>query len=293
MARYSGFLNVNKPAGVTSAGVVARLRRLTGEKSIGHAGTLDPDATGVLPIAVGHYTRLLEWCELAPKIYRSVLDFGWQTHSGDASGHVIGRAGPPWPRFRDVEQATRWLAGRIIQIPPQVSALKINGKRHYEAVRNGRTVWPGPRNATVKVLSIVQDLGILERWAVEWEVSSGTYIRSLVRDLGFLLGSAATLQVLERVQVGNFHESCAWSLRDLESLGYNWHNALTDWVRHISLPVQAVDEATARAVAQGQVEVLQTWTNMEAGEWLVTYQNQAIAVVSGPPWRYRKVFVQV
>lgn len=283
------FLNVLKPAGLTSHQVVAKIRALTGIRQVGHAGTLDPDATGVLPVAVGSYTRLLEWLAVEPKWYQATLVLGVLTDTGDGAGRPVGRSGPPFPDRAALEQAGRWLTGDVWQIPPQVSALKQQGRRGYQEVRQGRAVWPTPRRIRVNSLRVVSP--VESGWQIEASVSAGSYIRALVRDWGYLVGQAAHLTHLRRTRVGVFSEADGWPLSALADLGYNWVSAAARWQDCLTLPMMEVTRQQAEAIAQGRVG---QWPDLHAahGDVLLTYRQRPVAVVTGPPWRYRKVLVK-
>lgn len=282
-----GFLNILKPAGMTSQGVVSRVRRLIGQTRVGHAGTLDPDATGVLPLAIGSYTRLLEFAQLTPKVYRGDLVLGELRHTGDASGRVIGESGPPWPLRAQLESRIPWLTGTVLQIPPNVSALKQQGQRLYNQVRAGRTVWPAARCVDVIDVRILG--GEDRRWQFEAEVGSGTYIRALARDWGYLTGQAAYLDRLHRVRVGTFGEETAISLEELERLGQTWVDRLVQWTEALKIPIIEVDEKAAVRIRHGQRDVLDALAPDPSPALGLTYRASLLAIVEGPPWRYRKV----
>lgn len=203
-ATTHGLCVVDKPAGVTSHDVVGVLRRRFGERQVGHAGTLDPDATGVLVVGVGMTTKLLRFVEKTHKRYRGEVVLGAETTTLDASGDVTATfdmSGVTVAQARQV--AIEHFSGTIQQIPPMVSAIRVDGKRLHELARKGVEIEREPR--TVVIRSIVVDPGpepgVL---AIDVECSAGTYIRSLAADLGRELGGGAHLRTLRRTAVGPF-----------------------------------------------------------------------------------------
>ncbi len=283
-----GFVNVYKPAGMSSQQVVQRIRRLTHERHVGHAGTLDPDATGVLPIAVGQYTRLLEWASLTPKVYRAHIVFGHLTHSGDQSGTVVGESGPPFPERDSMAEAFRWLTGDILQFPPQVSALKQQGRRAYDMVRRGHSVWLDPRVTHIDSITILDGAG--RRWYVEAMVGSGTYIRALARDAGFIVGHAAALESLERTRVGKFSVDEAWTLGELEAEEGRWRDALVSGPQMLDIAAHPVTPSEAESLRRGKSEGIPALR--EKGPVALICDGEIVAVVDGPPWHFRKVLVK-
>jgi len=197
-----GLLNVNKPSGVTSRDVVNRVQRLVRPHKIGHAGTLDPLAEGVLVVAIGQATRLVEYVQQMPKHYRATFLLGRTSTTEDVEGVVTELADPPTPTREAIEQAAAQLTGKIDQRPPAFSALKVEGRRAYALARAGETVELAPRIIEVKKLDILRyEYPELE---VSVECGSGTYVRSLGRDLAELVGSGAVMSALKRTAIGPF-----------------------------------------------------------------------------------------
>lgn len=210
-----GLLVVDKPAGWTSHDVVAKLRGATRQRRIGHAGTLDPDATGVLLVGLGRATRLLRYLQETTKEYRGVVAFGVATSTLDAAGEELARA--PMPVTEDeVRAAMPRFVGAIEQVPPMVSALKVGGRRLHELAREGKEVERAPRPVTIHTFEL-EDFtpGEYPRATVRVECSSGTYIRTLAADLGEALGGHAHLATLRRLRVGAFTLADATPLADL------------------------------------------------------------------------------
>ncbi len=203
-AATHGLCVVDKPAGVTSHDVVAMLRRRFGERQVGHAGTLDPDATGVLVVAIGMATRLLRFVEKTSKEYTGEVVLGASTNTLDAGGDVLARFDMSGVSLEDVRRAAlQHLTGEIDQVPPMVSALKVNGRRLHELAREGIEIERAARPVTVHKFS-VDDGPALGVFRITVECSPGTYIRSLAADLGTLLGGGAHLRNLRRTAVGAF-----------------------------------------------------------------------------------------
>jgi tRNA pseudouridine55 synthase len=197
---------------MTSHDVVAVVRRRLGEKRIGHAGTLDPDATGVLVLGIGRATRLLRFIEIHPKEYLAEMIFGAETTTQDASGEVIAEHDSSALTREDVERSAVQMVGEIEQIPPMVSAVKVGGERLYRAARRGEEVERAPRRVVVHALG-VEAFAPGERASARVRVrcSRGTYVRTIAHDLGRALGVGGHVATLRRVRVGPFDEQHAIS----------------------------------------------------------------------------------
>lgn len=231
----NGFLIVDKPAGITSFDVVRAVRRLAGTRKVGHAGTLDPMATGVLPVAAGSATRLLEYLMGGEKTYRATLKLGTTTDTQDAEGQVLQTR--PWDHVtRDLlHRQLDDFRGAIEQLPPMYSAIKQNGQPLYKLARKGEEVERKTRRVTIHAL----ELTAFEPPRVELLVtcSKGTYIRTLAADLGEALGCGAHLTALRRTRNGLFDETDSVSLDRLQALADSgdplpWLSpteALADW----------------------------------------------------------------
>ena len=256
-ATTHGVAVVDKPAGVTSHDVVGMLRRRFGERQVGHAGTLDPDATGVLVVAVGKATRLLRFVEKTRKGYTGEVVLGTSTSTLDAAGDVVGSFDMSAVTLDDARAAVaEHLVGDIEQVPPMVSAIRVDGKRLHELAREGIEVERSTRPVTIHRFDVVEWAapGVL---AIDVECSAGTYIRTLADDLGRLLGGGAHLRNLRRTHVGEFTlgeaappDECA--LLPVESA-----------VRALA-PVEVDDDAAA-LIANGRV--LAAWEG--DGPWAV------------------------
>jgi tRNA pseudouridine55 synthase len=209
-------LIIDKPAGMTSHDVVARVRRIVGEKSVGHLGTLDPMATGVLPLVLGRFTRLAQFYNEADKRYEGMIRFGYATDTYDAEGQPVGPEQPVNLLLEQVQAAAAEFTGEISQYPPPFSAKKIAGIPAHRLARKGLPVELKPKQVEVKALEFFSCDGQTVRFRA-W-VSSGTYLRSLAHDLGKKLGPGGHLAELKRTAVREFTIEEAHSLDELEKV---------------------------------------------------------------------------
>ena len=207
-------LIVDKPAGLTSHDVVARVRRIVGEKSVGHLGTLDPMATGVLPLVLGRFTRLAQFYNEADKRYEGTIQFGWATDTYDAEGQPEGTKQAVELSLEQVQAAAGEFIGEISQYPPPFSAKKIAGIPAHRLARKGQPVELKPKQVEIKALEFYDCGGQTVRFRA-W-VSSGTYLRSLAHDLGKKLGCGGHLAALKRTAVREFTIDESHSLEQLE-----------------------------------------------------------------------------
>jgi tRNA pseudouridine55 synthase len=210
----SGLINFLKPPGMTSHDVVSFIRRSYGLKKVGHAGTLDPAAAGVLPIALGQATRLLEYMTDANKIYRVELTFGYQTATGDEEGQIIARSAVV-PNTQEIISCLQSFVGEIEQIPPMYSAIKVGGKKLYELARQGITIDVKPRLVTIESIKLLT----IKQQSVLFDVtcSKGTYIRTLCLDIANRLGTCGTMSFLLRTRVGDFLVENAVTTEEISS----------------------------------------------------------------------------
>ena len=214
-----GLVIVDKPAGLTSHDVVARVRRLAGTKRVGHAGTLDPMATGVLLVGIGRTTRLLGHLALHDKDYLATMRLGVTTSTDDAEGEPLGAQSAAGVTADAIATAAAALTGEIEQRPPAVSAIKVDGKRAYARVRAGEDVVLSTRRVTVARFDVgaVSRTGDVVDFDASVTCSSGTYIRALARDVGAALGVGGHLAALRRTRVGAFDLTQARTLAELEA----------------------------------------------------------------------------
>ena len=241
-----GVLVIDKPAGMTSHDVVDEVRRRLATKKVGHGGTLDPEATGILMMGVGRATRFLEYSQRAPKRYTAVAVFGVTTSTQDASGEII-EVRPAEITRADVERAARGFEGEIEQIPPMVSAVKIGGERLYKKARRGEDIERAPRRVTIYELRVTDFDSDGQRAAFDVLCSAGTYVRTLVNDLGEALGCGAHLESLRRIAAGGFSIDDAIALEDVSP---GRLRPLADAVRE--LPVLQVTAEEAERVGHGR-----------------------------------------
>ncbi|MFC1871743.1 tRNA pseudouridine(55) synthase TruB [Chloroflexota bacterium] len=234
-----GILNIDKPWGETSFRIVARIRRLTGERRVGHGGTLDPAATGVLPVCLGQGTRVSQFFSEATKSYRAQIEFGIITDTYDACGEVTDRKDPSYIKLEQLESALALFRGEIKQTPPMYSAVKHEGRRLYELARQGIEVERKSRPAMIYDLQ-------LTGWeppvaTVEVVCGKGTYIRALAHDLGQALGCGAVLKNLVRLRCGPFDINEAVSMPEVEeSIRYGYWQRFIYPIDTVLLPWAAI-----------------------------------------------------
>jgi len=209
----SGILNINKPPGMTSHDVIQRVRHILDTKKVGHTGTLDPMATGVLVVCVGQATRLIEYLLPGKKIYRAEIMLGQSTDTYDAEGEVIATHNPSQVTRANFVQAFQPFIGKIKQIPPAFSAIKQNGVPLYKLARQGKIVSPPPRTVNIHSIELLAFENPTANLCVT--CGSGTYIRALAHDIGAVLGVGAHLSALTRIQNGEWHIDNAILLDDL------------------------------------------------------------------------------
>lgn len=210
-----GLINIYKEKGFTSHDVVAKMRGILHTKKIGHTGTLDPDATGVLPVCVGKGTRACSLLEDHDKTYRAVLLLGRETDTQDVSGAVLAEK-PVEVTEEEILSAAAHFQGKLLQIPPMYSALKVNGKKLYEYAREGKTIEREPR--PIEVYELKVEAIDLPRVTITVHCSKGTYIRTICHDMGQVLGCGGCMESLVRTQAGFFRLEDAVTLAELEQL---------------------------------------------------------------------------
>ena len=293
-----GFLTIDKPSGITSHDVVARIRRLGGQRRVGHAGTLDPAATGVLVVALGGATRLIEYVQHRTlKRYLATVRLGVTTTTDDADGEIVAQQPIPPLDTAMIEQSLAPLRGTIWQTPPMYAALHYQGRRLYELARAGVTVETLPRRVYIERLDLVgYDPPLL---TLDVVCGSGTYIRALARDLGVALGCGAHLAALRRTAVGTFRIEDALPLRVLEEEAQAEALPTSDIVRRHLLPPDIavadwyavqVDEASARRLRHGMPLVAPSGAAPRARAHAPDGTLIAILRFDGTYWRPIKVF---
>ena len=265
-----GISVVDKPAGLTSHDVVSKARKIFGTRKVGHSGTLDPDATGVLILGIGRATRLLQFLTLLPKSYKGEIVFGEHTSTLDSTGEIIATYDMSGLTPSDVREATKSFLGEIEQIPPMVSAVRIKGKRLYEIAREGNEVDRPARSVRVDRFEVnpTDNPKVYEAFV---DCSSGTYIRSLAADLGSVLGGGAHLKNLRRTGVGSFREDEALPLEEMVL------QKPIEGMRDFELV--KVDEETRKEVSYGRVFERGRLEVKKEGPWaLVDCSGELLAV---------------
>ena len=284
-----GILVVAKPAGPTSHDIVALVRRLTATKRVGHGGTLDPFATGVLPLFLGRATRLVEYHLGDRKAYRATICFGASSTTDDLDGELTPADGPAPDRVA-VEAALAAQLGSIAQVPPAYSAIKLGGRRAYAMARAGETPVLAPRQVTIDRLELIEwdgtdpDRPIA---IVEVDCSAGTYVRSLARDVGRAVGSAAYLGALVRTGSGGFRIDRAHSLETIRAAAETGPAGLVSLLLPLDagledLPRVTLSETEVVAVGRGQfVRPAAALPRIEPGEHLIAVDETARIVAIG------------
>lgn len=264
----SGCVVIDKPAGCTSHDVVDQVRKRLGTRKVGHAGTLDPDATGVLVLGVGVATKLLEFVTGSDKTYTTDIVFGIETDTLDDSGEITERHDMSSESLTEeaVQAAAKQFVGDIEQIPPMVSAVRVDGKRLHELAREGKVVERKARPVTVHCYEVTATADPFV-FGARIDCSSGTYIRTLAADLGTSLGGGAHLKNLRRLTVGPFSLADAQSLDDFELL------PVGEMLR--GMPVVQADEDMAKRVSYGQ----KLGPSVGAGRFAVADPSGAVIAV--------------
>ena len=244
-----GFINVLKPTGLSSHDVVDIVRRIFKQKRVGHAGTLDPAAAGILPVALGRAARLVEYMEGADKSYRAEIAFGYATDTGDVYGDVIERVeNPVLPSEEELRSVLGRFVGVITQTPPAYSAIKVGGQRAYDLARQGAAVEMRARTVTIHRLELVCMDAAHARILVDVDCAKGTYIRSLCTDIGTALELPATMRFLLRTRVGGFMLADSYTLEELAEVG---ETALCAPDTALDLPVYELAPQRVKAFYSG------------------------------------------
>lgn len=283
-----GFLNVYKPKGKTSHDVVAILRRVTKIRQIGHTGTLDPFAEGVLPICIGKATRLIEYLN-DDKAYIGTVQLGKSTTTYDIEGEGL-KFSDKVVNADEIETAIRSFRGEIEQTPPIYSALKINGKKLYEYAREGKEVEIKSRNVTIselKILNFDEEKRTLELYIA---CSKGTYIRSIANDLGEKLGTYGHLKKLMRVKAGDFTIENAKMLEDLNTVDEVQKNLITP-LEYLNYPKIDINDIEAQKIKNGMELCSNIFKN---GTTILVYKDEIASIGNAANGTFKpsKVFLQ-
>ena len=267
-----GIINVYKEKGYTSHDVVAKLRGIAGQKKIGHTGTLDPDAEGVLPVCLGKATKVCELLTDKDKTYRTVLFLGQTTDTQDASGTVLETSDVSNLNEAQVTEAVQSFVGEYAQIPPMYSALKVGGKKLYELAREGKTVERKARNVMIHSIKILRvDLPRVE---MEVSCSKGTYIRTLCHDIGEKLGVGGCMESLLRVQVGRFVLADSLRLSEIQKAKEDGN------LEKILQPIDSVfEQYRAVRIRPDQEKRLQNGNSFRKPDRLQNYDDQEMVRV--------------
>lgn len=244
-----GFINVLKPTGLSSHDVVDIVRRIFKQKRVGHAGTLDPAAAGILPVALGRAARLVEYMEGADKSYRAEIAFGYATDTGDVYGEVVESVeNPVLPSEEELRSVLLRFVGEIEQTPPAYSAIKVGGQRAYDLARQGAAVEMRSRTVRIDRLELVHADAAHARILVDVDCAKGTYIRALCTDIGAALGLPATMRFLLRTRVGAFVLADSYTLEELAEVR---ETALCAPDTALDLPVYELAPQRTRAFYSG------------------------------------------
>ena len=278
MTTSNGQLLVDKPSGLTSHDVVARVRRILGERRVGHAGTLDPMATGLLVVAVGPSTRLLRFAQAGDKRYQGTVTFGVATDSLDADGREVARSAVPSLDAVSVNAAAAAMTGAQTQVPPMVSALKVNGRRLHALAREGVEVERAPRAITVHDFRL-EPTDEDDVWAFDVRCSVGTYVRVLASDLAERLGTLGHLSALRRVGSGSRRVEDAMTLEELAARVEAGSEVLAPpraFVEDVATVI--VDEADEERLRRGQR--VRATANLEGEVAVVDGDGHLVAIVT-------------
>ncbi len=269
-----GFLNVYKPKGMTSHDVVARFRRVTKIKQIGHTGTLDPFAEGVLPICIGKATRLIEYLN-DDKEYLATVQFGANTDTYDLEGEVVETFDKKVTKA-DVEVALKDFEGKISQLPPIYSAIKVNGKKLYDYAREGKEVEIQPRNVFISKIELKNFNFDTQTAEILVACSKGTYIRSIAYDLGQKLNCGGYLIKLIRTQAGKFLLASSINLEDFCDENFVAQNLINP-LEMLDLPQLEINEIEYKKVLQGQYFYK---NEMKSNGFLILIYNNSVAAIA-------------
>nr|WP_282917581.1 tRNA pseudouridine(55) synthase TruB [Streptococcus canis] len=292
----NGIINLKKEAGMTSHDAVFKLRKLLQEKKIGHGGTLDPDVVGVLPIAVGKATRVIEYMTEAGKIYEGQITLGYSTTTEDASGEIVARSHLPDTLSEEmVDQAMTNFVGQISQIPPMYSAVKVNGRKLYDYARAGESVERPKREVTISQFERTSPLTFTEdglcRFSFKVACSKGTYVRTLAVDLGRALGIESHMSFLQRTASAGLTLETAYTLGEIaELLSQNDMGFLLPIEYGVNdLPKLVINDSEMTEISFGRRLTLPSQAPLLA----VFYGEKLIAILEtrGNEYKPRKVLI--
>lgn len=287
-----GFLNVYKPVGMTSHDVVAILRKVTKVKQIGHTGTLDPFAQGVLPVAIGKATRLIEYLD-DEKEYLAEITFGKSTNTYDCEGEAIFTAdGAAKIALKQIQEGLKSFEGEIMQIPPIFSAIKVKGKKLYEYARKGEEVEIEPRKVFIEKIELKAFDEENQKAEVLIKCSKGTYIRSIAHDLGQNLCCGAYLSKLIRTQAGKFFVQDAIALENIKTIEDVEKNLINP-LEMLNLPQIEINDDEQKKVLMGQA--IENKKSLQNNDFLILIYNNnisAVAQIDGNLIKVKKVLYE-
>lgn len=288
----SGWVVLDKPYDMTSTQAVGKVRWLFGAAKAGHAGTLDPLATGILPIALGEATKAVPQVQDGTKVYRFAIKWGSATTTDDAEGTVVATSDVR-PERAALEAVLPQFTGTILQRPPIYSALKIDGERAYDLARAGETVELQPREINVDGIELLEHGS--ERSVLEVTCGKGTYVRSLARDIAEVLGTHGHVSMLHRAAVGPFNDDDALTIDQLEALSLEGRDALLKpvWAGFTDLPEIRLDASQATSVRHGNAVLLTgAGSPVSLDECWVSFKGEVLATgwVEFGQFKCRRVF---
>lgn len=293
-----GFINVLKPPGMTSHDVVDWCRRLFRQQKIGHAGTLDPGVAGVLPIAIGKGTRLLEYLLEGDKSYRCEIILGVETTTQDLSGEILSQNPVSREQLERFPRLLQDMVGEQFQVPPMVSAVRWQGKRLYELAREGKEVALPPRRIRVTEIKLVDTQFEEPPYIALFDVtcSKGTYIRTLCHDLGRKLGCGASLSFLVRTRTGPFKLEDAKTLEEIRS---GWENGKSDFLLPLTgvlpFPRKEIGEDLVKAIRQGKripCDALEGEMNFSPNQLVQLEDAAGLVAVAQVTYHKQRLFLQ-
>ncbi len=280
-----GIINIYKEPGFTSHDVVAKLRGILHQKKIGHTGTLDPGASGVLPVCCGKATKVCGLLTDKDKSYHATCQLGIETDTQDMSGSIIRQCSITGITQQDIIKCASQFKGRIMQVPPMYSALKVNGKKLYELAREGQVVDRKPREVIIHSLEVTDTDLSQGRFSMDITCSKGTYIRTLCHDIGIRLGNAAAMEKLVRTRVSVFRIEDAITLSELQQIAENQPERLEDYFMPVDMLFNGCKKAWikpgfAKTLANGNKLSGSMFDSMEAevqeGENILVYDENGM-----------------
>jgi len=269
MTNEFGILLIDKPAGITSFDVIRKLKRITGIKKIGHTGTLDPFATGLLPICIGKATRFAQYIVSEEKHYQATMQFGIQTDTGDNTGETISTSDLPELNETKLSNLTDFVLNLDSQVPPKYSAIKINGRKAYEMARKGEDFTIPPR--AINILEFEVNEVNLPEMQYSALVSKGTYIRVLSEDIAANLGCLATTTALRRLSIGKLKVEDAVRIEDLAS--DNWQEKMLALQDVLPFPIVTIDSSNRDRISHGMPINVE---NEDCEQLIVEDENRAM-----------------